>query len=184
MTHVSFFHTVEVLVVAALAILFFTGPWQTFCTDLARQRLFELRDRLFSLALEGRIEFDNPAYRATRDSLNHRIRYAERYVFGDMIAILIVHRGNVPVTRTLDDEFAQIDDLELRAELQKIHSRAVQVQLGHMVIRSPTLLVFTVLAPFVILLGAVSGGVIAFCRWLTSVADAVNYKDVSELATE
>ena len=184
MTNISFFHTVEVLVVVALAILFFSRPWQTFCTDIARQRLFELRDRLFSLALEGRIKFDDPVYRATRDWLNNRIRYADRNVFSDLVAILIVHRGNVPETRTLDDEFAQIDDLELREELQTIRLRAIQVQLGHMLIRSPILLVFTVLAPFFILVGVVRGEILAFSRWLTSIADAVNHKDFSELATE
>ncbi|MDE0534358.1 MAG: hypothetical protein OXI01_23340 [Albidovulum sp.] len=92
----SFFHAFEVPKVLALTIRFFAGPWQSFCVASTRQRLFELRDRLFSLALDGRIEFDDPVYRATRDWLDGRNRRADGNIIGVLIAFLIAHRGNVP----------------------------------------------------------------------------------------
>ncbi|MDE0112151.1 MAG: hypothetical protein OXN84_07710 [Albidovulum sp.] len=184
MNQMAFFHTVEVLIVIALTIWFFSGPWQVFCVDSVRQRLFELRDRLFNLALDGRIEFDDPIYRATRNWLNDRIRYADKDVFGDLIAFLIAHRGSVPRIRTLDDEFAQIEDHELLAELRTIHLRAIQIQLSHMLIRSPILLIFTILAPVLIVIGVVRGGVLACLRWLTNIADAANSGALSERSAE
>ena len=182
MTHVSFFHTVEFLAAAALAILFFARPWQTFWADIAKQRLSELKDRLFSLALEGRIGFDSPVYRVTRSWLNDQIRYADRMSFGDCVAFLIAFRGRIPRFRTLEDEFANVDDRELRAELRAIHLQAVQIQLGHMIVRSPLLLVFTVWMPFFILFVVMYGGVQTFSRWLISIANAASYRSFSESA--
>ncbi len=58
-------------------LLFFAyGPWQWFCTDRARQRLFVQRHRLFDLALQGRMAFSDEAYRSTRSHINDLIRFA------------------------------------------------------------------------------------------------------------
>ncbi|MDE0256053.1 MAG: hypothetical protein OYG32_14775 [Rhodospirillaceae bacterium] len=184
MTEAALFHTLEVLIVLALTILFFAGPWQGFCAASSRRRLFELRDRLFSLALDGRIEFDDPAYRATRDWLNDRIRRADGNVFGVPIAFLIAHRGGVPRTRTLDDVFAQVEDRELRAELKAIHARAIRIRLEHMLIRSPMLPVFAALAPVLILIFKARGGLPAFLRWLADIADAANCAAFPERSSE
>ncbi|MDE0253725.1 MAG: hypothetical protein OYG32_02925 [Rhodospirillaceae bacterium] len=78
---------------------------------------------MFNLALDGRIEFDGPVYRATRDWLNDRIRRAGGNVFGVLIAFPIAHRGRVPRMPALDDVLAQFEDRELRAELKAIRAR-------------------------------------------------------------
>ena len=78
----------------------------------------------------------------------------------------------------------QIEDQELRAELQTIHLRAVQTQLATKLIRSPVFLIFTMLAPDFILIGVVWGGVLAFSRRLTNITDAANNRVFSEHATK
>ena len=184
MNDASFFHTAEVLVVPALVILFFAYPWQTYCTDIVRQRLFELRDRLFMLAVEGKIGFDDPVYFSFRTSLNSRIRYADKIVFGDLVAFLIAYRGRVPEMRTLDDEIAALEDQELRSELHAMQVEALQLQLGHFVIRSPAILIFSVLAPIIILIAWICGGVRACLRWLTEFAKVMGHRDFREHAVD
>jgi hypothetical protein len=49
--------------------------------DGFRQRLFELRMRLFSLAESGVLSYDDDAYRAIETLLNGLIRYAHRLSF-------------------------------------------------------------------------------------------------------
>jgi hypothetical protein len=66
---------VSVALIGAIAAIWY-GPWQHLCTDVARQRVFEIRDRLFDMAAEGRLDFSSREYRELRDSLNQSIRFA------------------------------------------------------------------------------------------------------------
>ena len=182
MTYAALFHTFEVLVVLALLILFFAYPWKAFCGDVLRQRLLELRDRLFMLAAEGRIGFDDPVYVSFRNCLNDRIRCAERIVFGDLVAFLIAFRGKVPEMRTLDDEIAALEDEELRSELHAMHVASLQLQFGHIVMRSPVLLAFSVLAPIIVVVALIHGGVRARLLWLTEFVKVVNHSYLKERA--
>ena len=184
MTNTDLFHAFEVLAVLALVILFFAYPWQAFCTDIVRQRLFELRDRLFMLAVEGKMGFDDPVYVSFRNSLNNRIRYAERIVFGDLVAFLIAFRGEVPEIRTLDDEIVALEDQELRSKLLAMQLESLQLQLVHVVIRSPVILVFSILAPVIIMIALIHGGVRVCLRWLTEFAKVVDHSDFREHALD
>ena len=76
MTPEEFHGVISLLVAIAVLLWFFTHPWQHFCVDVARHRHFMLRDRLFILAVDGRIEFSDPTYRLLREWLNDRIRLA------------------------------------------------------------------------------------------------------------
>jgi hypothetical protein len=82
------------IAVAALAALlaFFYGPWQTVCTDLSRQFIFERRDRLFDMALAGRISFDSEAYKATRQALNGLLRFAHQLTWPEIfVGMYFIH---------------------------------------------------------------------------------------------
>lgn len=59
----------------ALCVLFY-GPWQSVCTDYARQVIFEKRDVLFDMAARGEIDFGSHQYRTIRASLEKSIRFA------------------------------------------------------------------------------------------------------------
>jgi hypothetical protein len=70
-------------VIALVCLLY--GPWQTLCTDLSRQVIFERRDRLFNLALDGRIDFNSEGYRAARQVLNGYLRFAHEMTWVDFL---------------------------------------------------------------------------------------------------
>lgn len=46
--------------------------------DVLRQKLFDIRDRLFDEGMAGRISFDSHAYRYTRTVVNGMIRFSHR----------------------------------------------------------------------------------------------------------
>ena len=178
MTPEAFFYIIEILLTAGFLVWFFARPWQSFCVDISRQRYFELRDKLFFLAMNEKISFDDPVYKAFREWLNNKIRLAHANRFGDMVAILIVHKGVVPKTPTLADELAKVGDVNLRAEMQEMYSQAIQIQIGHMAVRSPIILVLTVLTPFIILTELISGGVRVCLRWIANLAQVAD-NDIS-----
>ena len=171
----EFYYVVEFLLVVAVLIWFFAHPWQAFCIDVSRHRHFELRNRLFMLAVNGRIAFDDPLYRALREWLNNRIRLAHVNLFGDIVATLIAHGGVVPKVKTLGDEIDQMDDGELRAELRSIYFQAIEIQIAHMVVRSPFFLVLlAVFSPIVFLIDLIDDSVRAMIRWVTDLAQVVD----------
>lgn len=162
----SFFHVMEILLVAAIFMWFFARPWQNFCTDISRHRYFELRDQLFLIAANNRIGFDDPAYRALREWLNYRIRLAHINVFGDLIAVVIAHKGDIPKLPNVGDEIETVRNELVRSEMQSIYRQAIRIQLNHMAVRSPVFLVLAVLAPFIMLIELISGSFRACTRWL------------------
>lgn len=82
--------------VALLAIVlfavFFYGPWQEACTDVARQVIFEKRDRLFDLARAGKLDFQSHYYRDTRKTMEGMIRFAHRLTWTRLLYLWIFRR--------------------------------------------------------------------------------------------
>ena len=67
-------------------LVLFYGPWQSVCTDVARQLMFEQRDKIFDMARSGVIEFDSREYRRVRISIEQNIRYAHELTFAKLVA--------------------------------------------------------------------------------------------------
>jgi cbb3-type cytochrome oxidase subunit 3 len=59
----------------AIVVVLIYGPWQRLMVDMARQRLFELRDEIFDLAADGQVSFDDAGYREVRSTFNTMIRF-------------------------------------------------------------------------------------------------------------
>ncbi len=74
-----------------LWIMFFTLH-RSFHIARTRQRLFGTRASLFNAALEGKIGFDEPAYRQVRQVLNGIIRFTHNLSFFRMLAIVIFNQ--------------------------------------------------------------------------------------------
>lgn len=163
----AFYYIAEGLFALAVLMWFFARPWQAFCIDASRHRYFELRDRLFMLAANDRISFNDRNYKGLREWLNDRIRMAHRSVFGDLIALIIACRGKVPKINTISNDLEKIEDEALRRELQSICHQAIRVQIQHMVVRSPVILVLALLAPLVLLIELIDGSVRAMGRSIT-----------------
>lgn len=66
--------------------------------DTLRCRLFQLRDDLFDLAAEDKLDFGHPAYVSLRGQINDLLRFAHRITFWDLMVISVV------ATRRAGDE--------------------------------------------------------------------------------
>ena len=173
MTPADFVYVIQALLCAAVLIWFFSEPWQTLWTAVSRQRLFELRDRLFDLAADGRISFSDPAYLEAREYLNYSIRRTHTNTFGQFVVGVITLAENGPHGETVLDTVERVQDEAMRRELREILFSSVAVEVGHMVIRSPLL---WVLLPVVVCVVALSAGGEALAKkmfqWLTLTLDS------------
>ncbi len=57
--------------------------------DEFRQRVFEYRRELFMLAMDGKIDFEDPAYARARKAMNGLLRHAEHFSFTRLIAAFV-----------------------------------------------------------------------------------------------
>lgn len=82
------------IIYAEVALIWWLFAW-LYCDyrlDLLRFRLFVARDRLFSYAEQGRIDFDSPAYLLTRTMINGSLRFAHRLTLTDLVIMLIIQK--------------------------------------------------------------------------------------------
>jgi len=147
------------LITLGLFLFFFYGPWQAYVTDVTRQRLFELRDKLFDYAL------DHPEFKACvasgqiRELLNSMIRFAHEIdvvhftamitylATGDRKVILLRAAGNVDnVIKSIPEAF--------RDDVRQIVKDAHVVILWHFYRRSLFLITATLVLvlPTIVLL--------------------------------
>lgn len=95
-------------------------------TDEFRQRLFALRDELFDLAAAGRIEFDHPAYRLLRATLNGYIRFAHQLGLPPILVVAWLHgRSGARYQESFEKAIATIPEAP-RREMRRIEE-AMQV---------------------------------------------------------
>jgi hypothetical protein len=125
-----------VALAALIALLcLFYGPWQSLCIDLSRQFIFERRDRLFDMALAGRIEFDSEAYRATRRALNGMIRFAHELTWPDMVvAFYFIQKAKPKVPRWRDTLVSLPPDV--RNEIERLVKECSATLTGMMALKS------------------------------------------------
>jgi hypothetical protein len=106
-----------VLTVSLLCI--FYGPWQEVCTDIARQYIFEKRDRLFDIAADGRLDFASSEYRDVRRGLESMIRFAHELTWPQLMIFGVQyarHKNSFPKPAA-DSAVSRIADAALRAEV-------------------------------------------------------------------
>jgi hypothetical protein len=77
--------TTDALLALAGLLCLFYGPWQIVCTNLSQQIISEHRDRLFDMALDGRLAFDSEAYRAAFRILNDLLRFARTLTWQELV---------------------------------------------------------------------------------------------------
>ncbi len=157
LTAEGFLDVVLILISVIVLIWFFSGPWSSLWVDMSRQTCFELRDRLFLLALDGRIGFDDPIYRRTRDWLNACIGHAHEMRFWNFVAFIAACKPDLAVRKGLHAEILEMEDGPVKAQLLDIAGKAAAAQLNLMVVRSPLLLAIAALARLALLVGFATG---------------------------
>jgi hypothetical protein len=66
--------------------------WRRQRVDVLRERLFEIRAKLFDYAANGAVSFDDPAYTGLRVLMNGMIRFAHRFSGTRIIMTLVFRR--------------------------------------------------------------------------------------------
>jgi len=125
----------------ALLLVVVYGPWQTICTDITRQILFEKRDAIFDLARTGRLSFESSEYGAIRSSLQAQIRFAHeltlpRFIF---MAAALHFAGGLPKKSGLALAIERIRDPETQAEVRRLITQADRTLFVMMYVKSPTM---------------------------------------------
>lgn len=137
------------IVVFGLLLWFFYGPWQTVCTDWARQRIFESRDAIFDLASVGKLAFDTEDYRTIRSSLELSIRFAhELTLFRFAVLSSRIKQRNVS---ELSQAVDRITDKETRERVRSLVDNALAAAVLMMGYKSifllPVIGISTLIAP-------------------------------------
>lgn len=77
---------ISLLGAIAVAVWFFNDPWQTLITDIVRQNLFEVRDKVMTYSCDNGIDLSSDEYQAVRNQFNTLIRFAHEMRISRMIA--------------------------------------------------------------------------------------------------
>ncbi len=153
----------ELLLAVALIILFFYSKWQLICIDITRQQLFRIRDDIFLYADDGRIDFNDKNYIEIRNRLNSSIKYCHKIKLSTLFSIILLQKN-----KQISDEFNQqelltdivknIEDTDLRHDLEKQALEVTFFLSALVILRSPILLLFIMFAIPVILITQLLGG--------------------------
>ena len=144
MTQKEFIDVTELLVSFVILLWFSSGAWRAFLISNSRYRYVIMRDRLFLMAANGRIEFSNPAYRNLRDALNTKIESAPSSTIGTLLTFVLhtkVYQQFYESRRVYDDydDIDKIKDESVRSDLREIENTIAAVWMDHMLLPSPAL---------------------------------------------
>jgi hypothetical protein len=133
--------TADAIVTLFVLLLFaclFYGPWQAVCTDLARQLVFERRDRLFDLAASNRLAFDSEEYRKIRLTLEGMIRFAHSLTWPRLLMILLFRRRTLDRDSTprIAETIASIKDATVRKQVFDLVAEATTSLVVMMMLKS------------------------------------------------
>jgi hypothetical protein len=137
-------NVLESLVLTALITVVLLRWWATARLDAFRQDLFIVRDKLFDYAQEGKIGFDDPAYRLLRQLFNGMIRYAHQLTFFrvciTMFQIKVLAQAFEPEwSAKWNAALGQVKNPTVRADLNAFHDRSMARAAHHLVFGSPIL---------------------------------------------
>ncbi len=139
MTAQTVAQAVEVLLCAAVLLWFFARPWQSLCISALRQQLFDMRDRLFLLGADGRVEFTDPAYVRLRLYFDTCLRFAHQDRFSEMLAGVMALDAPSDEHSELIQAIEDVADADIRQDLRSILRQSIAVRLVHMLLRSPVM---------------------------------------------
>jgi hypothetical protein len=126
---------------AALLVIFY-GPWQSICTDIARQIVFEKRDAIYDLAQRGKLSFSSREYGIIRSSLQANIRFAHELTLPRFLltAAVLLARGNRPEDNDLSRAIKRIPDRITRDQVDTLVKQAYRTLIAMMFAKSPVMM--------------------------------------------
>lgn len=167
------------LVSITLLLIIMLFVYEQHRIDRLRNDLFALRDCLFDEAISGEIDFDSPAYGATRKMINGMVRFAHRLNLIQFMVfkLLMPSRVEKYAAEKIDNAFQASSEAD-RVLTRKYIDRANLLVIRHLA-TSPFFLA-TVFLPIVLMILARTGldtGRIALRRFRNQVGslDAAAY---------
>jgi hypothetical protein len=134
----------------SLLILWFlySFAYRDYRRDVYRQKLFELRNELFDLALAGEISFETPAYQTLRTTINGFIRFAHHMQFGGLAIFIVIEelaKDDTPdvFEQRWDAQTAQLP-ADVAAKLNRVLMNVHRHSAEQLVLCSPALLVIII----------------------------------------
>jgi hypothetical protein len=124
------------LVALTLFVGLFYGPWQAVCTDWARQILFEKRDKLFDIAMEGKLDFASEEYKSIRRSFESMIRFAHDLTWPKLLFFRKMHRESDMTRPPLFEMIGRIQDKAVRQEVRDLVLQSTQWLIFMMALKS------------------------------------------------
>jgi hypothetical protein len=157
--------------------------YRVLCMDMFRQTMFELRDELFDYALEGHIDFSDPAYGVLRNTLNGYIRFAHKTTtwHGIILALLWPRddkrrlKDNGLSFRAVWQRATGALTPDVKEHLERLRMRIHRAAFFYFIVSCPEL--FLLFLPFLLLLGLLLGLLITLSKIVTSklVSDGINF---------
>jgi hypothetical protein len=126
------------IVLVVVAFIYY-GPWQEACTDVARQMIFERRDRIFDLACEGKLQFESHEYKTIRLALNGMLRFAHELTWPALVVHWLMVKGDSVARRRtaqVNEAIDSISDLETREKVRGLMLESVAVLICMMLAKS------------------------------------------------
>ncbi len=121
------------------------GAWKSTCRDVARDKLFDLRDEWREFFVANGLSMELPEYAKVRGMVNDYLRYTARFRLVGLVytAFFAPRELYLEVAERMDEEFRSAD-ARIAAEINRIRAKAVSAIQEYMLCTS--MLLFPVLA--------------------------------------
>lgn len=155
---VNIFWTFVILGLLHFILYFVLRQYQIYAF---RERLFSLRDDMFLYAQEGNIEFEHPAYRYLRRTINSMIRGAHRYdpfrIFIIWASIKLRNRDKflISTQKEMDEAIESIGEAEVRITMSEFRSEMLKLAIKQLFFRARLLMVLYLILIVIIFVKAI-----------------------------
>lgn len=136
--------------------------WPRLIVDIARYKLFVIRDKVFLLGAEKKLDFNSQDYQKIRASINNMIRFCHTFTWVNLTIVNHMELSEEDKKEEVDSLYKtinKIDDLEVRNVLNGYITNLYFTIILLIFLRSPLLIILT---PFVIMQAILSNKTTGF----------------------
>ncbi|MEE9441968.1 MAG: hypothetical protein V3V99_04805 [candidate division Zixibacteria bacterium] len=167
------------VIVIGCAFIFIYFLWRQYVIDVTRQQLFELRDKLFDIAADGKIDNNSESYLVLREMFNSSIRFTHKTNVFFFIPIILWKRSELSKGIIyVNDLINSIDDHDIRNDVKHLLNRMSLCLCLNFIKRSPIfLLLFPIILLFMLIATLGYQFFDNFYRLLLSIVYSIIYPD-------
>lgn len=123
------------------------GAWKSTCRDVARDKLFDLRDEWREFFVSNGLSMELPEYAKVRGMINDYLRYTARFRLVGLVytAFVAPRELYIEAAERIEEEFRSPDP-KIAAQINRIRQRAVRAVQEYMVLTSLLLVPLLIVA--------------------------------------